>query len=213
MCSMSIEAQDNQPNIKLETGEKKFKALKKYQLKDFKFTKDIVYMDVVSYNVTKKLKLLKEGVFRYRMKIGSIPPDKNSAKSFIWLSKALLNKNYFWKVTHPLIEDYTFTTLRFMVKNDKRFKAVDTLQDIKDLLGNIDTVADLHLWLYVSQREDEAYSYKKIGKLYRVRFRTPPSTLGCYYMEEFRYYNSNGDRVKNKKIKEFTIKNCSEIMI
>ena len=166
------------------------------------------------YGVTKKLKLMKEGEFHYIMKMGSIPANKNSTKSFIWLSKALLKSDYFWKETHPLVEDHTFTSLRYLKKSNNRFNAIETLQEINDLLGNIDTVAELHLWLYASERNGyEAYSYKKIGKLYRVRFRTAPSTLGCYYEERFQYYNSHGDRVKNKKIKSFTIKNCSEIMI
>ena len=171
-------------------------------------------MDVVEYDVTKDLKLVKPGKFRYRMKIGTVPQGKNSQKSFIWLSKAILSRAYFLKIQHPLVEDYTFTSLRYMVKNDKRFKAVDTLQDIKDLLGKIDSEADLHLWLYASENPwVEAYSYKKVGKLYRVRFRTAPGSLGCNYMEEFRYYNSDGERVKNKKIKTFTIKDCGEILI
>ena len=206
--SMQAEAQIDYPKIRLEKGEKKFKSLKQYRLKDFHFTKDIAYIDMVKYEVTKKLKLQKEGKFRYIMKMGIIPPKKNSAKSFIWLSKALLKQNYFWKETHPLFEDHTFTSLRYLKKSNNRFNAVETLQDIKDLLGNIDTVAELHLWLYAS--EYEPYSYKKIGKLYRVRFKTSSQ---CYYEERFQYYNSNGDRVENKKIKSFTIKNCGEIMI
>ena len=214
LSGIHLEAKDIFPKIRLEKGEKKFKSLKQYTLKDFHFTKDIAYMDVVKYDVTKKLKLQKEGNFRYVMKMGMLPPKKNSAESFIWLSKALLDKNYFWKVTHPLIEDYTFTTLRFLVKEDNRLKAVDTLQDIKDLLGNLDTVADLHLWLYASESNSyEAYSYKKTGRLYRVRFRTAPNVLHCYYEEYFRYYNSEGKRVKEMKLKGFTLKNCSEIMI
>jgi hypothetical protein len=213
LSSMQAEAQIDYPKIKLEKGEKKFKSLKQYRLKDFHLTKDIAYIDMVKYGVSEKMKIEHEGKFRYIMKMGMIPSKKNSTKSFIWLSKALLKQNYFWKETHPLIEDHTFTSLRYLKKSDNRFNAVETLQDIKDLLGNIDTVAELHLWLYAS--EYEPYSYKKIGKLYRVRFRTPAMalTLGCYYEERFQYYNSNGDRVKNKKIKSFTVKNCSEIMI
>ena len=209
--SMQLEAQEGFPKVRLEKGEKKFKSLKKYRLKDFHLTQNIAYMDVVKYGVTKKWKLQEKGKFRYVMKMGTIPPKKNSTKSFIWLSKALLKPNYFWKETHPLVWDHTFTSLRYLKKSNNRFNAVETLHDIKDLLGDIDTVAELHLWLYAS--EYEPYSYKKIGKLYRVRFRTPESSLGCYYEERFQYYNSNGDRVKNKKIKSFTIKNCSEIMI
>lgn len=210
--SMQLEARVGFPKIKLERGEKKFKSLKEYRLKDFHFSKSIAYMDVVKYDVSQKMKLIKVGEYRYVIKMGSIPSAKNSQKSFVWLSKALLKPNYFWKETHPLVEDHTFTSLRFLEEGSTRFKAVEVLQDIKDLLGEIDAVAELHLWLYASENE-QAYSYKKIGKLYRVRFRTQPSTLGCFYEERFQYYNSNGDRIKNKKIKSFTIKDCDEIMI
>lgn len=212
--SMQVEAREGFPEIKLERGEKRFKPLKAYKMDDFHFAHPLVYMDVAEYDVSKNMKLMNEGKYRYIMKIGQVPSGTNSQKNFILLSNALLKSYYFWKETRPLIGDHIFTTLRFVEQGDNRFKAVELLQDIKELLGKIDTPAELHLWIYASERVGyQPYSYKKSGKLYRVRFRTVPNTLGCVYEEWFYYYNSNGNRVKNRRLKHFTIQNCEEIMI
>ncbi len=214
LVTVQVNAKEGFPTIKLEKGEKRFKPLKSYTMKAFHFARPMVYVDVAQYDVSREMGLKQPGVYRYIMQLGKLPSKKESQKSFIWLSKTLLKPDYFWQETIPLLGEHIFTTLRFVEVGDKRFKAVESLQDIKELLGSIDTPAELHLWLYASERSGyEPYSYKKIDKLYRVRFRTSPNTLGCLYEERFHYYNSRGDRVKNKRLKLFTIPNCEEIAI
>lgn len=128
----------------------------------------------------------------------------------MWLVNALLKKEYFWKeMLMPPGSAYGFTMLRFLEAGDKRFKAVSELQDINDMLGSIDTEAELHLWL-LAKKEYHPYSYKKEGKLYKVRFSS--RSLDCYYVEYFKYYDKNGKVVKEKKLKEYRIKNCDIIM-
>ena len=195
------------PKPVLQKGEKRFHTMKSYTLDDFHFKWHIRYFDVVTYEADRSLKLKKEGKFETLMHAGKVELNKRRKRELLWLSKAILKKSYFWGMQYPLFEDYRFTSLRF-IDESGRFKAIDTLQDIRDMLGNIDTEAELRLWILASERRyGEPYSYKKTGKLYRVRFR---EIFVCSYEERFRYYNKEGDVVKNKKIKEIHKKNCEE---
>lgn len=208
--SLSAMAQPN--SVKLERGEKKFKPFSHYStMKAYHLSWPIVHFDVVEYDVTKELKPKKEGAFRTLFRAGPVQMNKTRKAELVWLSKAILKKSYFWKREIPLFADYVFYSLRFIEKGDPRFKAIETLQEVKEMLGSIDTEAKLLLWITASEKWYPApYSYKKEGKLYRVRFLFKQS---CDTYELLCYYNKNGDVVKNKKINQKHIKECSEIMI
>jgi len=208
--SMPVMAQ--QKGVKLDKGEKKFHDFSHYSsMKAYHLSWDIVHFDVVSYEVTKDLKLRKEGVFNTLFKVGPVSMNKRRKDELIWLSKAILKKSYFWKKELPLWGDYVFYSLRFIEKGDSRFKAIETLQEVKEMLGTIDTEAELLLWITASERwYPVPYSYRKEGTLYRVRFIFDQ---GCDPYELLRYYNSNGDVVKNRKVNLRHIKECSEVVI
>lgn len=197
-------------NPSLQGGEKRFHELKTYTLKDFNFAWDIHYFEVVTYEVNPALTLKKENKFKPFMHAGNVRLDSKRKKELLWLSKAILKKSYFWKRRYPLLEDYSFTSLCF-IDGSGRFKAIETLQDIREMLGDIDTEAELRLWILASEQPYMVpYSYKKIGNLYRVRFQ---AVSYCHYEEFFRYYNKKGDVVKNRKIKKIDKKNCEEPVI
>jgi len=208
----SIHVMAQQKSVKLNKGEKKFKAFSHYStMKAYHLSWNIVHFDVVTYGVTKDLKPRKEGVFKTLFKAGPVSMNKTRKRELVWLSKAILKKSYFWKKEIPLFGDYDFYSLRFIEKGDPRFKAIETLQEVKEMLGKIDTEAELLLWITASESwYPVPYSYRKEGKLYRVRFLFDQS---CDRYELLRYYNSNGDVVKNRKINQRHIKECSEIMI
>jgi len=195
------------PKPILQKGEKRFQALKNYTLDDFHFNWHINYFDIVTYEVDPSLKLKKDPRFETVLDAGTVKMDKKRKKELDWLTKAILKKSYFWKIQYPMLLDYRFTSLRFLDEKG-RFKAIGTLHDILDMLGEIDTEAELHLWIFASEQPYwQPYSYKKIGTLYRVRFRLISE---CSYEERFRYYNREGDAVKNKKIKAIRKTNCEE---
>jgi len=197
-------------NPSLQQAEKRFHKLKTYTLKDFNFAWDIHYFEVVTYEVDRTLTLKKENKFKPFMHAGTVKLDRKRKKELLWLSKAILKKSYFWKRRYPLLEDYSFTSLRF-IDGSGRFKAIETLQDIREMLGDIDTEAELRLWILASEQPYmDPYSYIKKDGLYRVRFQT---VTYCHYKEFFRYYNKKGDVVKNRNIKKIDKKNCEEPVI
>jgi hypothetical protein len=197
-------------NPSLQQAEKRFHKLETYTLKDFNFAWDIHYFEVVTYEVDRTLPLKKENKFKPFMHAGTVKLDRKRKKELLWLSKAILKKSYFWKRRYPLLEDYSVTSLRF-IDGSGRFKAIETLRDIREMLGDIDTEAELRLWILASEQPYmDPYSYIKKDGLYRVRFQT---VSHCHYKEFFRYYNKKGDVVKNRNIKKIDKKNCEEPVI
>jgi len=212
LSNMQLEA--NVKNIKLDKDEKRFKVLNTYTLKDFHFNWDITYMDIVNFDTENSngihFSLLSKVRFYTRLKVGktlSFPQRKQ-----LWLAKAILKKHYFWK--EPLLPSsmYNFTSLRFLEKGDQHFKAITELKDIRDMFGEIDTEAELHVWIEATMHHAMGiYSYKKTAKGYRVRFAS--TSLGCQYSEYFNYYDKRGKLLKTKKLKSYRVKGCSIIYL
>ncbi len=210
----NIYLQANVKNIKLDKGEKKFKVLNAYTLKDFHFKWNITYMDIVNFDTENSdgmhFSLPSKVIFYTRLKVGkalSFPQRKQ-----LWLANAILKKRYFWK--EPLLPStlYNFSSMRFLEKGDHHFKAITKLKDIKDMFGDIDTEAELHVWIEATMHHAMGiYSYKKTSKGYRVRFAS--TSLGCQYSEYFNYYDKRGKLLKIKKIKSYNVKGCSVICL
>jgi len=205
-------------HVKLEQSEQKFKQLEAYTLNDYHFAWHIIYMDIMNFyseaSNGKIFKLPSNVVFRTSIKVGEATKAL-SKKNEIWLAKAILKKEYFWKGMMPPSSIYAFTSLRFVEKGDARYKAITELKDINDMLGSIDTMAEWRLWFYATRTdmgETLPYSYKKVGNLHRIRFASVNS-FSCVYHEYFNYYDDYGNFVKTKKLKEYSIKGCSEILI
>ena len=207
----------HKPVPKLDKGEKKFKNWKSYGWKDFHLGWKVTYFDVVSFNTLpsegKHFNLSKDKAsFEEILHAGNLTKKLNE-KSVQYLAKAILKPEYFWKFPQPLLNDYTFYSLRFIDAKDGKLKAIETPKEVQQLLGTIDTEAELLLWIMVSDHPRRpSYSYKKIDKGYRVRFLD--SDMGeCYFREYFRYYDETGKVLKEKTLREIHVKGCVEIMI
>ena len=216
--SMQLEAQDTSSTVRLEKGEKKFKNLNAYTLKEYHFVWNISYLDLINFFTKasdgKSFALEPDVIFYRNLKLGKASKVL-SKKSELWLAKAIMKKEYFWKDIVPATTMYSFTSLRFMEKGDNRYKAVTELKDISDMLGSIDTMAEWQLWFYVTRSEygvTQAYSYKKVGKLHRIRFASV-NAFSCDYHEYFNYYNDYGKLVKTKKLKEYAVKECAPAVL
>jgi len=216
--SMQLEANEHVPKVRLEKGEKKFKYPASHHLKDYNFHWKIIYMDISNFDsepsLGKYFKWPENLKIRSSIKIGKATKPL-SKKTELWLAKAIFKKKYFWKVMIPPFSIYSFTTLRFMERGDNRYKAITELQDISDMLGKIDTMAEWQLWFDATRIQlgmALAYSYKKIGKLHRIRFASVHSAT-CFYQEYFNYYDDFGKLIKTKKIKAYDVKSCYPVMI
>ncbi len=195
VTSLTLEA--NMSKVKLEKNEKRFKVYYKYALKDFNLAWKVNAFQVV-YEYTlpydgKVFKFPEKLKFSRILKVGDIQDTRRENKDSIWLINAILKKEeYFWKETSGSEKIYKVTSLMF-IDESKRFKAIETLQEIKEMLGPIDTEGELFLWIYATTKKYyNIYSYKKFGDLYRVRFSND--------VMPFKYYNQNGDIVKTEKI-------------
>ena len=207
----------HKPVPKLSKEEKKFKPLKSYGWKNFRLGWQVSYFDLVSFTTLpsegKQFKLPKgKASFETLFHAGKVTKKLNE-RSMQYLAKAILKPAYFWKFPQPLLNDYTFYSLRFIDAKDGKFKAIETLDEVRHFLGKIDTEAELKLWIMASDHPfRESYSYKKIGKAYRVRFFD--SDLGqCYFHEYFRFYDEKGKVLEEKTIRNVHVKGCVEIMI
>ena len=216
--SMQLEANEHGPKVRLEKGEKKFKYPVSHHLKDYNFHWKIIYMDISNFDsepsLGKYFKWPENLKIRSSIKIGKATKPL-SKKTELWLAKAIFKKKYFWKVMIPPFSIYSFTSLRFMERGDNRYKAITELQDISDMLGKIDTMAEWQLWFDATRTQlgmTLAYSYKKIGKLHRIRFASV-SSFSCDYHEYFNYYDDFGKLIKTKKIKAYDVKSCNPVMI
>jgi len=207
----------HKPVPKLSKGEKKFKPWSSYGWKSFHLGWQVSYFDLVSFSTLpydgKELELPDgKAYFLTLFQAGKLKKKLNE-RSMQYLAKAILKTEYFWKYLQPLINDYTFYSLRFIDAKDGKFKAIETLDEVRHFLGEIDTEAELKLWIMASDHPLRAsYSYKKIGKAYRVRFFD--SDLGqCYFHEYFRFYDENGKILSEKTIREVDVKGCIEVVI
>ena len=197
--------------------EKTFKPPKSYTLSDFHFAKPIVYMDMASFSTQygsdgEHFELHKNYRIHTIFKVGTLSfSEKRKKHDFDYLAHAILNKAYFWKRGIPLLWSYNFTTLRFVEKGDPRLKAITEKQDILDLFGEIDTPAELYVWLKANYGYEEwsfFQGWKKERGLYRIHFKGLNNF--CIYDEHYDYFDRHGKKVKTKTIQYYRKKGCEE---
>jgi hypothetical protein len=196
---------------KLEKGEKQFKESSKYQLHDFHFAWDIAYFEVLWYDVD----MDKKHIYRLREKVDLHTIFQSSSKHFSsleqkqrrWLAGAIVKPSYFWQSEQPPYPFYSFKILIFKEKKGN-LKAIESRKEIGQMLGKIDTEAELLLWLHsASLNLERPFSYKKIGNLFRVRYANLFMPT-CDYHEYFKYYDTEGILQKTEEIKRFHDKTC-----
>jgi len=206
IAAVSLVAKEKHHKPVLDKGEKRFKASKDFRLKDFNFTKKITYFDVVSYCLIPNDKETKLTPCEqsYDFVICRANPSsykklsKEQKRGLKFLKTAIAKKDYFWKAYNVPDISYTYTSLRF-IDETSRVKAIETLKDLRDIIGKIDTPSEIYLWLNAKEKHYYAYSHKKVGKLHRIRFYKDDYTK-CLDIEYFIYYDEKGNEVKRKKI-------------
>lgn len=202
---MGLSADNSSYQPTLDKNEKLFKEPLAYTLNDFNLAWKVNYFEVVWYDTApsdgKTFELFDKTTFHPIFQTAQRAMSKQEKKDLLWLSKAILTEKYFWKhLVHPA-PFYVFHSLRFL-DEEQRFKAIETVQDVKEMLGEIDTPAELFLWIYLSKYSDtRAYSYKESHGLIRVRF-LDNLTFSCAYREYFKYYDKQGKVIKEEAIKE-----------
>lgn len=210
ICSITLLAQKEYIPV-LDKHETKFRDSLEYQLEDFNFAWDVVYFEILNYDV----EMDKVDTYRLAKGVKFFTVFQSNAKVFTaveqkqrrWLAGAILKPSYFWQTEVPPFPIYSFKILIFKGKKGN-LKAIETRDEIRQMLGDIDTESELLLWLYSSSSyRKRAYSYKKIDDLYRVRFLDffSPS---CDYHEYFKYYDTKGNLKKTEEVKSFHDKTC-----
>jgi len=206
ILGICVEAKEKHHRPVLEKGEKRFKANIDYRLRDFNFAKKIKYFDVISYCLIPKTneRKLVPCEQSYDSVIYRADPSvhkklsKGQKRGLDRLKMAIVKKGYFWRAYNVPDISYTYTILRFLDETSG-VKAIETLDDIANMMGKIDTPAEMYLWLYAEGKHYYAHSYKKVGNLHRVRF-AKDDYLKCRDIEYFTYYDEKGDEVKRKEM-------------
>lgn len=214
LVSVTVQAQKAYSPV-LQKDETKFRDTLAYQLEDFNFAWDVAYFELLGYDVEMDKKdiyrLGKEVKFHTFFKSSAKPLSQKEKKQRRWLAGAIVKPSYFWQAEVPPFPIYNFKILIF--KGTKgNLKAIETHDEIRQMLGEIDTPSELLLWLHSSVLDRQrAYSYKKIDDLYRVRFVDFFSPT-CDYHEYFEYYDREGSLKKREEIQRSHDKMCTPVL-
>ena len=195
--------------------ERAFKPLKEYRMSDFNFNWKIRYLEMLSWEADSKnggdgFTVERGSRLEFAMKLGEMRINYGLKMERFHIMEKLSRKSYFWKTPWPPSSLYGFTGILFIDDTTPHFKAVSDLDDIKDMLGDIDSEAELSLWLRASGRGSfHSSSYLQTKDGYRVRFKgTDP--FSCIYMEYFEYYDKRGKLLETKILKKYREKDCAE---
>ena len=168
MCVLSLVvfAKDMTPH--LDKNEKLFKQTKLYKLKDFDFGWKVKSLSVFSfvkiYNENKKLNF-KELQPIVKTKKVYTKDEKNYILYFANLMKD--RKNYPIKIGYGPW-GYRYYLVVFEDDSGKMF-ALENQTELKDMLGSINTPAELYIWILLKYYE-KPYSYMWQKNIIRVRY-------------------------------------------
>ena len=132
----------------LESREVKFKKLNEYHLDDFKLNREIRYFEIIRNGHTSAV------TARY----GTSAPDNHSAKKYPLKRSSLtlmqrLHGAAYGMMTPP------FYTVKYIDTNGHEGMILEP-KKLKSFLGEIDTPAELQVWLSLTGTQP-AYSYQK----------------------------------------------------
>jgi hypothetical protein len=203
---IAVQAVMAKNNNTLSHHEKVFKHTLAYRLKDFSLQWPIDAFAVYRYDLlgtehTVRYKDLKP-VFRG----GAMPATQKVQNDIEALANMMFKREeqYFLYKPHGIRVIFHLVVFR---KNGKTY-ALESFEELKKMLGTLDTPAKLLLWLRLKNLANPA-SYLYTHGAWRVRFvyRTH-----CSRGEYFEFYNTSGTFVRHKKIKSYRKKNCQEII-
>ncbi len=197
----------------LDRNELKFKPLNNYTFNDFKLSRKIRYLELISFRTKdytgRDFKLQEPFKYDTLLSVGALKSKELAHKAREILGNLIVKENYFWKWQEYPTLKYRYILLNYYEKRDARMKAIENKREILDILKRIDTEAELLLWVKaINRANSKPYSYKYSNRVYRVRF-FEVSENGCHIKEYFEYFNKKGALLKTKLIKDENIKGCS----
>jgi len=203
-------AKDIAPTLSM--GERLFKKSLSYKLKDFNFNWKVSFFTVVTFSVIfgeeKRDLTFKElnTIFKTDNRVYS-SKDK---RDILYLANLMKNrKNYKIQTGFgPWGRSYF---VAIFIDNKGKMYALENIGELKDMLGVIDTPAEMLVWLRLKYFENP-YSYLYRYNIWRLRYSL--WSLGaCYYSEFIKEYDSNGNFMKRKKVKSYHKKGCVDPVI
>jgi hypothetical protein len=119
-----------------------------------------------------------------------------------------MSQDYFWR--YRLAPDVTevYTVLRY--RYDGKVYAFTERKEILDFLGEIDTEAELCVWLTTQSpflRWRDAESYRRTYKAFHIRF-VADNPVDCLRYIDTETFNSGGERISSRHIGSFERKGC-----
>lgn len=195
----------------LDAGEIKFKQPGKYHLSNFSFTKQVEYLEVIEYKrhhhylPLRAKKFAKNVDGRFPAVVEQYyPKRKYSLSETQKRSLQMLRHEMFIGGDHlgrdcssSMMASFCTRIVQYIDK-DRKSHIVSSKKALKALLGDIDTTAEVQLWLTLSGRRP-AYSCKKMDDTFRVRWNyIQYSDIAglCYHNTYFRMLNSKGEMGK-----------------
>ena len=165
ICSVAAVMFSSCQEPMLDSGEIKFKKLDTYRFDDFKLTKKIRYFEIIK-NGPASVAIARYGTKKDNSISSSIDRktiEKNTSKiSHMTLMQRLHGPAYSMMIP-PIY------TVRYIDAAGHEGIIVKP-EKLRSFLGEIDTPAELQLWLSLTGVQPPGYSYKKEKGMYRVRW-------------------------------------------
>ena len=189
----------------LDSGETKLKKLSEYHLNDFHFSKNVRYLEIIQHGRTPI------AVARYGTNGNILKPVK--IETFTSKKRVKYDSSYWKQVSKKLrgasygMMVAPFYSVRYVNADGEEFM-LSNISELKSLLGEIDTPAELQMWLFLSAKV-RGYSYEKSNSFYNVKWyyhRINDTGMCTHYSHKGRV-NFQGKIVKTWDSKS---KLCSE---
>jgi hypothetical protein len=191
------------------------KELKAYDLRDFNLRDDVSYLEIRLYT-----KRAKEEEFdrKYNVKVamGTMPLssfDARLVRKFKRVKPNLSNETNIKRVGFCLMLGCTHILGNgFMINKDKKIWTMNMREDIVQMIGQVDTPAEVRLvlWLHdknLASYDKDEYQYKKVSDGYEIlhKYTNTLSNIGeCGHFTYEMFVTKDGKVSKNKFLTKST---------
>lgn len=198
-----------------QDGSVKLKKLNDYKVSDFKLTNDVSYFEIESYNTSelnKKLQFLprvggKRTKIFFDQSAYQALTDKDKSKVNIAFPKFAKSDHLGARIAPPMTRNMghimSISNLRYLDKQSK-VHTIPTTSGVMDLLGDIDTAAEIQLVLWMNN-ERPAKSYKKVNNQYEItiNYFVPTSFVQNCGTYTYRIIMDLNGKILEKKLLKF----------
>ena len=185
--------------------EHRFRDLLDYTLEDCKLHWLVDAFAVFRYDIVERKKIHFHNL-QLTFKGGKLIFTPELKRDIEYLANLMLQRKekYFLNKPHGIRDIFHLVIFR---KNGKTY-ALESFDELKSMLGKLNTPAEILLWVHLKNLSTPySYQYKKGIWRLRYKYRT-----NCGYGEYFIYYDSYGNYLREKAIKNYRKKNCDEII-